>query len=370
MTLSGFACYSGSTIDAFDLESGEQIYSTIVHLTGVYQVVASSEAVTETPILATCSHDGSLRIVEMQTGKVISRLRSSVPGPCRGVSIVDAAQPFLVAACGNQIWIWNMLNMIPLDPLRGHHSNITCITTYRGNFEYSDETYPAVIVSADESGVLKLWHLEVPFPLLLRIQAHDGVIYCIKIIVIESSPHKHRILSGGLDRKIRMWNMITGELLHTFEEHIGPICSMSVLNFSGVKGAGQIHTFPRFQENVAVSKPKTVEEEIFQRYNSKKVVEKWHEPVLVSCGLDKKLIFWRLLDCSILHSCDLDTPAKGVSCTAFPRPMLVYTAGDNGLVILDLSLCPDDYPPDLKILISENVVDHAAKNVSESTNDK
>ena len=77
------------------------------------------------------------------------------------------------------------------------------------------------------------------------------------------------------------------------------------------------------------------------------------------------MIFWRLLDCSILHVCNLDVPAKGVSCTVIPRPMVVYTAGDNGVVILDLCLC-SDYPPELRILISEHVVDLVQKKHGDS----
>jgi WD40 repeat protein len=70
-----------------------------------------------------------------------------------------------------------------------------------------------MLVSASWDGTLKIWdakkHLEIR-----TLGDHEGKIYSVAV-----SSDTKRIISGGVDRIMRLWCFHTGELLSCFEGH-------------------------------------------------------------------------------------------------------------------------------------------------------
>ena len=359
------------------METGELIYSSLVSKTGINQIVTSIESISQLPLIATCSHDGQVKMIEMQSGKIMMRVKSSVEAPSRAVALVEARRSFLVAACGRQIWLWDMSTKIPIEPLCGHSGDILCLAVYRSHPDYATALLPAVVVTGDDRHEIRVWDLESPFSMLRCLVGHKAPVLCVKVIVTEEDPvAKFKVLSGSADKSFKIWNLLSGECLHSLEGHIGPISTLSVLELRVPKTIPyharrrNAHAANAINEALALLFQKKTENMLNNTDSApvSTMEEFYIDHLVVTAGLDKKVIFWRLRDCILMHKMEMELPVKGSAAIVFPRPYLMLTAGENGLVILDLGLC-DDLSEEISELISkhQNFVKPCSNNVDDET---
>ena len=80
----GLAAYNGPVIDAFDMQTGELLYTADAHDRPVHFIHLISAGTPKLPVFASCCHGGTIKLIELQTGKILEKVRSTVGGPCYG----------------------------------------------------------------------------------------------------------------------------------------------------------------------------------------------------------------------------------------------------------------------------------------------
>lgn len=331
------AVYNGPIADVFDVETGDLIYSTIAHKHAILNVVVCNSESPRLPVFATCSHDGTIKLIELQTGKILVKIRSTVPGPCRGVCLCEAATSFILGACGREIWFWDMTRGIKDCILKGHEGIITCLICFRGHPALIDDAHPALIVSGDDKHVIRIWLLEPPFTNTHILLGHTGSILSVKFLPKKNCFRKHDyIFSTSVDKTCRVWDAKTGNCLFILMDHTGPVQITDILTFSGIWDGGKYLTrrTNRFLDAV-------IDRDI------------WREDVLITAGLDGKMFFYRLYDCSLLHFIQRPAAIKGISAALIPRPLIIATSAGHGIDILDMTL-QEDLHTDFKTLIESH----------------
>lgn len=252
------------------------------------------------------------------------RVRSLVPGPCYAVCICEGKRSFLIAGCSNKVEIWQIPTGRSVSILEGHVGRVMSIMCHRSHPGHIDADNPGFIASGDDKGIMRTWLLEEPWTPLLEIKAHDGPILSItlKLPFDNSEDGRYRLLTTSEDKTFRIFDAITGECLGRVSNHNGPIQGLSILNLSG-----PIKTRSSEKSGTATSR--------------------WMEDIVLTCGLDKRINFWRLSDLSLLHCMERTKPIRGVSATIVPRPLMIATCMDEGVEIIDLTIYTD-LPSELK----------------------
>ena len=320
------AAYNGHAIDAFDIETGELVYTAELHDHAVHCISLSSVASLDIPVFATSCHGGTLRFAELQTGKVLAKLRSAILGPIFSVCICEASVSLLIAGCYSTIEIWRIPTYRHVASIRGHDGRIMSVLCYRKHPGHIDNENPGFIASGDDTGVLRTWLLEDPWTPLLQIKAHESAILSIvlKRPLDNCNVNKYRLLTAGDDRTLRIFDALSGECLGCVSNHSGPIQAICLLRLNGYV------------------KQHSVSTEV--------VEEKWQEDIVLTGGLDKRINFWRLSDLSLLHCMERAKPVRGLAVTVVPRPFMIATSMDEGLEIIDLTIY-DDLPIEIRRLV-------------------
>jgi WD40 repeat protein len=318
-------------VDAFDLETGELVYTAAVHDRPVHCVALVSTASEQIPVFVTCCHGGTIKLVELQTGKILMRVRSVVSTPCYGVCICEGKRPLIIAGCFNKIEIWGIPLGRSQGSLTGHRGRVMCVLCHRSHPAYIDAELPGFIASGDDRGFIRTWLLEEPWTPLLEIEAHDASILSItlKRPMENSDIDRYRLLTTSEDKTFRIFDCMTGECLGRVSNHNGPVPALSILSLNG-----------------PIKSHKSTETSAL----TKETVPRWQEDVVITCGLDKRINFWRLSDLTLLHCMERTKPVRGVASCIVPRPFMIATSMDEGLEIIDLTIY-DDLPSELKHLI-------------------
>ena len=84
LMLTALACYNGPVIDAFDIETGQLVYSSPAHDRPVHCISLIDVRTKSLPIFASCCHGGTINVLELQTGNILTKVRSPRTGPCYG----------------------------------------------------------------------------------------------------------------------------------------------------------------------------------------------------------------------------------------------------------------------------------------------
>lgn len=295
-------------------------------------------------MFASCCHGGTIKLIELQTGNVLAKVRAAVSGPCygsrdlccmlavtkyilsTGVCIVDAKISLLVAGCCKNVEIWTLPKGRHLTSLEGHTGRVMCVAAHRSNPGHIDDDNPGFIASGDDLGNIRTWLLEDPWTPLLIIEAHAASILSITVKkpLDNCDIDRYRLFTTSEDRTFRIFDAMNGECLGCVSNHTGPIQALSILSLNG----------PIIGTDV-----------------SKEL--RWKEDIILTAGLDKRINFWRLNDLSLLFTMERGKPVRGVAATVFPKPMMVATSMDEGLEIIDLVLY-EGLSEELKHLITSH----------------
>jgi WD40 repeat protein len=173
------------------------------------------------------SHDGSIQLWDVNTGKLVSTLYSW-PWINRAHSDVVSSVSF--SPDGNFI----------LSSSWDHTVRVWHGTTYRNSLfvmDHTVEVYSAAftpngheIVSGGQDGILRIWNLEMPVN-SSRELASSGAIMCSghkgPIQSVTCSPNGWYIASGSSDKTIRLWRAATGVQISVFDGHINSVMSVA-----------------------------------------------------------------------------------------------------------------------------------------------
>ncbi|KAI8621982.1 WD40-repeat-containing domain protein [Chytriomyces sp. MP71] len=162
----------------------------------------TSLAYTSQNTLLSGAYDGSIRLFNVDTGKMTRSITSAHDLSVWAIATEEATGRFFSAGDG-KIKVWE---------LEGENS---CLKTLNDNQlkVYSLAISNGRLYSASSDGKIKVWSTE-NLECETTIQAHSD---CINsLVLLDNDPTK--LASVSSDRTLKLWDLTTGSLIHTFSD--------------------------------------------------------------------------------------------------------------------------------------------------------
>ncbi len=194
----------GSLLILWSLTAKEVILEMKGHLARVTAIAISFDETT----LFSASEQGDIRVWDLVTGQLIS-VWSTHQTSIHAMQLSSCGQLLFVASGGNQLCLWdyNKKSRIHSFYGEGHSGGITALDS---------SPISGQLVSAGADNIVRVWD-----PTLGRssqiLSGHSLGVTCVQWL------DELHVLSGSLDKTIRLWNVKSGECVHVFEGHQGMI---------------------------------------------------------------------------------------------------------------------------------------------------
>ncbi|KAF2273944.1 WD40 repeat-like protein [Westerdykella ornata] len=152
-------------------------------------------------LIVSCANDGLIRVWDTATGQCLRTLVHEDNAPVTSVRFSPNGKYILAWTLDSCIRLWNYIE-----------GKGRCVKTYQGhlNEKYSLSgafgTYGgeppnqyAFVASGSEDGSIFLWDVSSK-NVLQKLEGHKGT-----ILSVDTHPTQHLIVSGGLDKTVRVW---------------------------------------------------------------------------------------------------------------------------------------------------------------------
>jgi COMPASS component SWD3 len=162
--------------------------------------VGGVDFVRDGTLIVSCANDGLIRVWDTATGQCLRTLVHEDNAPVTSVKFSPNGKYILAWTLDSCIRLWNYID-----------GKGKCVKTYQGhvNTKYSlqgcfgvygspEERY-AFVASGSEDGAIVLWDVSSK-NVLQRLEGHTGV-----VMGVDTHPTEQAIVSGGLDRTVRVW---------------------------------------------------------------------------------------------------------------------------------------------------------------------
>ncbi len=198
-------------IHLWDAASGQQLGELLGH----EGIVSDAAFTRDGRLLASCSHDGTLRLWDLEAGREIHRMQA----PDRLSQLAFSPNEELVAAACDDgaVHIWGVSEGEHRATLQHserkanrHLHRLPCLA-------FSPDGRLLASVSADAT--VRIWDLRTSLGRSLR--GHKGTIRAVAF-----SPDGRQVATGGDDWTTRIWDAHTGEPLFVLREHGQPVFAL------------------------------------------------------------------------------------------------------------------------------------------------
>jgi WD40 repeat protein/serine/threonine protein kinase len=205
------ACGDG-TVKILEARTGKLIQTLRGHESDVFSVTFSSDG----RHLASASADRTVRLWDVATGREVFQW----PGHVGDVAGMDYAVAFspdgrqLVAGGEDGIaTIWDAADGREVCRLPEKHENTAVCVAYSPD--------GLLLATGSWGGVLRIWNSQTG-QLLRKIPAHTH-----RMCAIVFRPDGRWLATASFDRTVKIWDATTGELLHTLRGHTGGITGLA-----------------------------------------------------------------------------------------------------------------------------------------------
>jgi WD40 repeat protein len=192
---------SDMTVRVWDVETGKQLSVLKGHTDQVIGVYFSQDSLSQ--YIASTSFDKTVKLWDTKLGTEVKTLRDHTKATNNIAYSYDGKT---LASCSDdktiKIWSTDLHTKEPLMTLIGHEAPVLTVL-------YSFDS--KLLISSDEAGYIKIWSM--PSGKLVRtIKAHDDLIQDLSI-----SGNNDIIVSASIDKKVKLWEIATGNNLMTFD---------------------------------------------------------------------------------------------------------------------------------------------------------
>lgn len=192
---------SDLTVKIWDIASGKAVETLKGHTDKVIGCYFSQD--TASTFVASGSFDKTIKFWDVSLGKEIKTLYG------HDLAVNNVAYSYdghYIASCSDdktiKLWSTDMTTKIPIKTMTGHTAPVLSVI-------YSFDS--KLLASCDEAGYIFIW--QMPQGTLLRkIKAHDDLVQDCSF-----AEDNKTLVSGGLDKKLKLWNVETGENIYTRE---------------------------------------------------------------------------------------------------------------------------------------------------------
>ncbi len=196
------------TLTLLDTNTGKKIKTLENHTSGSYDVAFSPDHLW----LASASFDNSVKIWDLQTGDSLRPLRGHT-GRVRKVAYHPDGSQLYSGSADHTIRVWDAMTQKPIEVLRGHSNSISALAVgAKGKY----------LVSGGLDQTVGIWELGSDVPPRF-LEGHKGEVISVAISTDESV-----IASAGMDGTIRLWDASSGVLKQSIESGSGEIGAVSI----------------------------------------------------------------------------------------------------------------------------------------------
>ena len=195
---------SGSTdqtIKIWDIKTGKEVETLRGHTDQVIGVYFSQDSAST--FLASTSFDKTVKLWDVRLGTEIKTLHGHT------ASINNVAYSYdgkYLASCSDdktiKIWSTDLSTKTPLITLTGHDAPVLTVV-------YSFDSKK--LASSDQSGNVIIWSMP-DGQIIQKFKAHNDLIQDVSF-----AEDNIRLVSGSLDKKVKLWDSNTGKNLMTFD---------------------------------------------------------------------------------------------------------------------------------------------------------
>jgi serine/threonine protein kinase len=189
---------TGGAIGLWNVDSGEWVRQFEGHTGSIYDLAVSPDG----KHLLSGGRDATARLWDINTGEELLCIQSS-PAWIRSVAFSPDGKRALLGGYDHKMRLWDLESVEQLSEM--DHSG------WVWNIEFSPDGSRAVSVAGK---IVTVWDLETSNP-IHRLQ-QPGDTTCATF-----SPDGRRILTGGYDMTVRLWDAVEGELIETYPGHRG-----------------------------------------------------------------------------------------------------------------------------------------------------
>ncbi|MEL6398880.1 MAG: serine/threonine-protein kinase [Cyanobacteria bacterium J06607_6] len=192
--------------------SGIPEWQCVRTLTGHQSWVTAVAFNPRSATLVSGSLDDSIKIWNLQTGKVSATLQ----GHPRGVNdLCISTKGQVLVSCGDDdtVKVWNLVAGRLIHTLEGHVRDVTSVAIGHQGW---------TLASSSKDKTIKLWKLDKGTPIGTLLGSPAAV------RAVAMTPDEAFLFSGGLDHKVRLWDLKTGEMVRFFSGHVSPVNDVAV----------------------------------------------------------------------------------------------------------------------------------------------
>jgi WD40 repeat protein len=241
------------TIKVWDLGSGRLVRSLEGHTGSVWSVVVTPDRAASPEgsggsgrQVVSGALDNTIKVWELDTGRLIRSLEGHA-GPIWSVAVTPdrAASPEGSGGGGYQvvsgaedqvIKVWELSSGRLVHSLAGHTGPVWSVAVTPDGRQ---------VVSGSHDQTIKVWELDTG-RLVRSLKGHTAAITSVAIIPDrgrEASPEGsggsgRQVVSGALDKTVKVWELDTGRLVCSLEGHTGPVRSVAVTPDCGASPEG------------------------------------------------------------------------------------------------------------------------------------
>jgi len=195
---------SGGAVGLWDVSTGKLVRHFEGHMGTVYGLAVSREG----DKLLTGGRDSTARLWDVTSGNELLRIESSAAW-LRGVALSPDGKQALLGSYDHKMRLWDLESARQLAEMK------------LGDFVWSVAFSPDGGRAASASGkTVCVWDFDESEP-LLQLE-HPGGATCVAF-----STDGTRLLTGGYDMNVRLWDAADGELIETYRGHRGWVFSVA-----------------------------------------------------------------------------------------------------------------------------------------------
>lgn len=204
------------------------------------------------PLVISASWDDTVRIWNMESYFTIVSLKDNKQQKQKQVNddcivlkghknrvycvttLLHGPQGLPIAASGsadNTIRTWSLPDGLPLQILEDHtvFTWHLCITSWRIEEKLNRPFHGPVLISGCKNNTVNVWQLESENPQRskLTIRGHSSAVQSISVFEHDEQP---MMITACRDKDIKVWSVLTGEIVKVLKGHTSTIASVFALN--------------------------------------------------------------------------------------------------------------------------------------------
>ena len=290
-------------------------------------------------MLASGSSDATVHLWNADTGELLYTI--STRGSVRSVVFSPDGRMLAGGSSDETIRVWYATSDKLIHTFRGHTNDVTCVA-------FSPDSQTLASGSADKT--VHLWDADtVSLRYRSVLEGHTGDVDTVAFrpdvpTALPSEP-KQMLASGSADKTVRLWDVETGDHLHTLEGHTKGVRSVAFSRDGQTLASGSIDRTIRLWDVETGDHFHTLEGHLGSVYS---IAFSRDSQLLASASADNTVRLWDVNDGKHLytlegHSYDVWSVAFSpdgqtlASSGGAPSPNLPHRRGDQSIRLWDIS---------------------------------